>query len=498
MATLASYLLGDAILHWTLVISLMLFAMGLGSRLSRLIRGPLLDAFVGVELALSVLVAASAPLVYLLSAYSEGIGLIIYLLAFAVGLLIGIELPLVTRLNQSFEELRINIGSVMEKDYYGALIGGLFFALVGLPYLGLTYTPLVLGAVNFAVAAYLALRYRGVLQRRRPLAVGGLAVAASLVAVGVLAEPIVRYGEQQKYRDRVIYQEQSRFQRIVMTRWKDDVWLYLDGHQQFSSVDEERYHEPLVHPAMKLAAAHRNILVIGGGDGLAIREILQHPGVETVTLVELDPAVTRLATTRPELRRINRDSLADPRVETVHRDGYGYLLGSDELFDVMVIDLPDPRTISLARLYSRPFYELAARHLTPGGVLVTQATSPFFSRRAFLSILKSVRAAGLAAVPYHTHVPTLGEWGWVLAQRGPSTAPELSTEPQPSTDVDLRTRLMALDFDDLQTRFLNTDAMVAMLHFGKGVLDDIETIDVSEESSLAVFTYYRDSDWDLY
>ncbi len=498
MATLASYLLGDAILHWTLVISLMLFAMGIGSRLSRLVRGPLLDAFVGVELALSVLVAASAPVVYLLSAYSPAIGLIIYSLAFAIGLLIGIELPLVTRLNQSFEELRLNIGSVMEKDYYGALIGGLFFALVGLPYLGLTYTPLVLGTVNFAVAVYLAARYRGALKRPRAIVVGSLAVAVGLAAVAVLAEPIVRYGEQQKYRDRVIYQEQSRFQRIVMTRWKADIWLYLDGHQQFSSVDEERYHEPLVHPAMRLAAARRRVLVLGGGDGLAIREILMHADVEAVTLVELDPAVTRLATTHPELRRINRDALTDPRVEIVHRDGYGYLLDNDELFDVMIIDLPDPRTISLARLYSRPFYELAARHLTPGGVLVTQATSPFFSRRAFLSILKSVRATGLAAVPYHNHVPTLGEWSWVLAQRGPARVPEPDNESPPSTNIDLRPRLMHLDFEDLDTHFLNTDAMVAMLHFGKDVFDDLDTIDVSEESSLAVFTYYRDSDWDLY
>ena len=493
MATLASYLLGDAVLHWTLIISLMLFAMGLGSRLSSRISESLLDAFVAAELLLSVLVATSAPLAYLLAAYTEAIGLVIYSLAFAIGLLIGFELPLVARLNQTFEELDLNIASVLEKDYYGALLGGLFFAFVGLPILGLTYTPLALGAVNFAVAAALATRFRADLTRRRLIAGGGLVAAAVLAATSTLAEPIVRYGEQRKYRDRVVYAEQTRYQRIVMTRWKDHHWLYLDGHEQFSSFDEERYHEPLVHPAMALAAAPRRVLVVGGGDGLAMREILRHASVEALTLVELDPAMTRLAESHPVLLRLNRGSLADPRVEIVHRDAYGYLLATREVFDVVVIDLPDPRSLSLARLYSRDFYLLAARHLSPGGVLVTQATSPFFSRRAFLSILKSVRAAGLAAVPYHNHVPTLGEWGWVLG-----VAPARRTAGDVPTPETVRARLLELDFAGLETRFLNREAMVAMLHFGKGTFDDLEAIEVSEAANLAVFTYYRDSDWDLY
>ncbi len=498
MATLASYLLGDAVLQWTLVLSVMLFAMGVGSGVSRAIRGSLLDAFVGVELVLSILVAVSAPLAYLLSAWIEAVGLLIYALAFAIGLLIGIEIPLVTRLNQTFEELRLNIGSVMAKDYYGALLGGVLFAFVGLPHLGLTYTPVALGAVNFAVAATLYVRFRGSFTRRRLLAAGCLATPALLAAIAVSAEPIVRYGEQRKYRDRVVYQEQTRFQRIVMTRWKDDHWLYLDGHEQFSSYDEERYHEPLVHPAMTLAASRRRVLVLGGGDGLAAREVLKHPGALALTLVELDPAVTRLARGHPVLLGLNRGALEDPRVEIVHRDGYGYLLDSPEIFDVVVIDLPDPRSVALARLYSRSFYALVARHLSPGGVVVTQATSPFFSRRAFLSILKSVRAAGLVAVPYHNHVPTMGEWGWVLGLRpgGERSAGEPASSGAAAER--LRARLLELDFSATPTRFLNREAMVSMLHFGKGTFEDLDDIEVNEDSSLEVFYYYRDSDWDLY
>jgi len=494
MATLASYLLGDAVLHWTLTISLMLFAMGVGSRLSRFFRARLLDAFVAVELVLSVVAAASAQLIFLLAVWIQGIGVVIYLLSFAIGLLIGIELPLATRLNDTFEELRINISAVIEKDYYGALLGGVVFAFLGLPYLGLTYTPIALGAINFAVAMVLFAQFRRNFAHRRALVAASVLVPVVLAALTVLAEPVVTFGEQQKYRDRVVYQQQTRYQRIVMTRWKDDHWLYLDGSEQFSSYDEELYHEPLVHPAMKLAPRRRQVLILGGGDGLALREVLKHPEVEGVTLVDLDPAMTTLAQEHPVLVELNRGVLQDPRVEIVNADAYAHLLATRAIYDVVVIDLPDPKTVSLARLYCRQFYELVARHLGPGGVVVTQATSPFFARRAFLSILKSVRAAGFVAVPYHNHVPTLGEWGWVLGVRvgrSPAAGGALEAEA-------LRSRLSRLRFEDVGTRFLNGDAMLSMLYFGKGILDDLDTIAVSDESDLAVFSYYRDGAWDMY
>lgn len=490
MATLASYLLGDAVLHWTLIISWMLFAMGLGSRLSRSVRGDLLDALVATELALSLLVALSAPLVYLLAARVEAIGVVIYALAFAIGLLVGLELPLAARLNDRYEELRVNLAAVIEKDYYGALLGGVLFAFVGLPHLGLSLTPIALGAVNFLVAAVLFARFRGLLARRRALTAAACLVPVALAALAWLAEPIVLFGEQRKYRDLVVYAEQTRHQRIVITRWKDDHWLYLNGNEQFSTYDEERYHEPLVHPAMAIAAARRRVLVVGGGDGLAVREVLRHPEVERAVLVDLDPRMTELARTHPVIVAQNEGALDDPRVEIVHADGYAFLLDTREFFDVVVVDLPDPRTIELARLYSRPFYALAARQLSPGGVLVTQATSPFFSRLAFLSILKTVGAAGLVAVPYHNHVPTMGELGWVLGVKpGPGR--------EPPSEEDVRRRLAEQDFA-VRTRFLNRDAMLGMLSFGKGVFDDLETVAVSEESDLAVFSYYRDGAWDLF
>ncbi|MFQ5752337.1 MAG: spermidine synthase, partial [bacterium] len=325
LSTLASYLLGNAVLQWTLTVSMMLFAMGLGSRLSKYLRGPLLDQFIIVEFALSILCAISASLTYFLSAYIQNIAPLIYTNSIAIGLLIGLEIPLATRLNDFFEELRVNISSVMENDYYGALLGGLFFAFVALPRLGLTYTPIVLGSINFLVASVLFLRYRGNLKFKKMLTFAFIVVPIFLSALVFLAEPIVLYGEQQKYKDRVIYQQQTPYQRIVITQWKNDYWLYLNGNEQFSSYDEERYHEPLVHPALKLSVSKQRILILGGGDGLAVREVLRYPEVKQVVLVDIDPAMTKLGKEHPIFLKLNGGALNDARVQIENRDAYVFL-----------------------------------------------------------------------------------------------------------------------------------------------------------------------------
>ncbi len=511
MSTLATYMIGDAVVQWALTISLMLFAMGVGARLSRLVQNHVLDAFAAVELVLSATCAASAAVVFVLSAWVDSMAPVIYLLSGFIGLLIGIEIPLATRLNQVFEELKVNISSVLEKDYYGALLGGLLFAFVALPYLGLSYTPIALGAVNLGVSLLLFVRFGASFRYRRALATGFVAVTGLLVGLAVFADAIVFFGEQRRYRDRIVHHEQSQYQRIVITEWKGDHWLYLNGSQQFSTVDEELYHEPLVHPAMLLASEPKDVLVLGGGDGLAVREILQHEGVESVTVVDLDPAMTRLAQEHPILVGENEGSLSDPRVRIVNRDALRWLSDAEGVWQVAIIDLPDPKSADLARLYSVELYRLVARHLSPGGVLVTQATSPYFTRDAFLSVLATVRAAGLVALPMHNHIPTLGEWGFVIghkssvraADQTDSTLGEAPEEPPEELGADrsteqvdsLREHLLALEYDRLETEFLNRDAMVSMLHFGKGFDREVEA---SDHSNLAVFYYYRDGNWDVY
>ena len=486
MSTMASYLLGNAVLQWTLTVSLMLFAMGVGSHLSKYVRKNLLDNFILTELGLSILCGVCAVMVYYFSSLISPAWLIIYPLSFAIGVLIGLEIPMAARLNEYFEDIRLNISAVMEKDYYGALLGGLIFAFVALPYLGLTYTPILLGAVNLLVALALYWRQREAIVKKKLIGAGFVLIPILLSLTAIFAEPIILYGEQQKYLDRVVYQEQTPYQRIVMTRWKDHIWLYLNGNEQFSSFDEERYHEPLVHPAMTVAASHKKVLVLGGGDGLAVRELLKYPQLERVTLVDLDPAMTRLGLEHPEILRLNERSLRDSRVEIVNQDAYTFLEESQDIFDVVLIDLPDPKTIGLSRLYSLEFYQLLTRQLSMGGVMVTQASSPFFSREAFLSIFKTVGEAGLSSVPFQNHIPTLGQWGFVMGMKGPLPPEEL------------KKRLTGLSFEHVSTRFLNDEAMRAMLFFGKNAFSDLDQIQVNRQIDLVLFQYYQKGSWDIY
>jgi len=488
MATLATYLIGNAVVQWTLTISVMLFAMGLGSRQSKFTsEKSILDVFILTELLLSLLVALSAMLAYFLTAYIEQAELVIYPTAFIIGFLIGMELPLATRLNDQFEELHVNISSVMEKDYFGALFGGIFFAFFALPYLGLTYTPVALGSLNFLIAAVLFSQFRDSVRFKRTLFFGSLLSAIFLGSLFFLAKPISIFGEQQRYQDRIIYEEQTIYQKIIITEWRGYYWLYLNHHEQFSSYDEEHYHEPLVHPAMKAAGSRKNVLIFGGGDGLALREILKYPDVERVTLVDIDPRMTELARMHPVLSELNQGSLESEKVTVVNQDAHSFLVKSASLYDVIFIDLPDPKNVDLARLYSKEFYHLVKKHLSKGGAMVTQATSPVFARKAFLSIQKSVQAVGLSAIGYHNQVPTMGEWGWVLGLNQDS----LSCEK-------IKQELSTLSFEDIPTRFLNHDAMLSMLNFGKTTYRDFHSIVPTDETNFSVFHYYREYGWEIY
>jgi len=484
LSTLASYLLGNATLQWTLVMSLMLFAMGLGSRLSRHVTTRLLDRFIAVEFGLSALCASCAAAAYFGTALVGQAGAVIYGYATLIGLLIGMEIPLVARMNETYEALRTNIASVMEKDYYGALVGGLFFAFFALPKLGMTYTPIALGTVNFCVASVLLWRYRGLLKQRVRLTVGFWVLALGLVGLGVAIRPIVLFGEQSQYRDRVILAEQTPYQRIVMTAWKGYHWLYLNSNVQFSTYDEERYHEPLVHPAMGLAGSREQVLVLGGGDGLAVRELTKYPDVRNITLVDLDPAMTRLARTHPALVEASGGSLDDARVRVVNADAGRFLKDSDAVFDVILIDLPDPKGPDLARLYSRGFYRLCAQHLSRDGVLVTQASSPLHAPRVFVCVQQTLRSAGFSVLPYHASIPTMGDWGWHLAMKAERVSEEV-----------LKARVRQLSFEGLETRFINQDAMAGMTHFWRGMFDHAEEVEVNTEMTPVIDRYYREADW---
>ncbi len=502
LSTLATYFLGDSVKQFTLIVSVMLFSMGLGSRLSQFFKKNLIELFIACELILSLLVSFCSLLTYGIASVSEWIGIVIYTLSILIGLLIGFEIPLVTRINENYEELRFNISSVMEKDYYGSLLGGVFFAFIGLPFIGLTYTPFILGIINFLVGILVLFTLTPLFAERwqSRLKVISLAVLGIIIFGLVGAKPIVMYGEQKRYKDKIIYEEQSRYQKIVMTQYKNDYWLYLNSHLQFSTFDEWLYHEPLVHPVMQFATfgnplenkykkeGKLDVLILGGGDGCAAREVLKYENINSITLVDLDPSMTKLGKENPILLEVNKNSLNNERVKVYNSDAFNFLADSMVFYDVMIVDFPDPKTIEVNRLYTLEFYQLCYQHLRPQGIMITQAGSPYYAAKAFDCINKTMQAAGFETLPMHNQVLTMGEWGWVIGNKS------LKSE-------DLKKTMQSLQIQNVETKWLNNEAMLQITSFGKNwKVDEKEKdkIEINTTQNPVLYRYYNDGSWYMY
>jgi len=487
LSTLASYFLGDSILQWTLIVSVMLFSMGLGARISKHINKDLLPKFIFIEFILSIFVSFSSLFVYLIAAYSNYLGILIYTLSIMVGLLIGMEIPIVIRLNDKFEDLKVNISSVLEKDYYGSLVGGVFFAFVGLPFLGLTYTPFVLGSLNFVVAVLLFIVLYKHISRFRTLIISSAVFVSVAIMLGVIyAKPIILYGEQKKYKEKVILTEQSKYQRIVITQWENEFFLFINGNKQLSTIDEAMYHEPLVHPIMHLAKEHKSILILGGGDGCAVREILKYDDVDKITLVDLDPEMTRLAKTDPVLLDINKRSFLSDKLTIKNEDGFNFIENTNQYYDLIIIDLPDPRSVELSKLYSMEMYELCRQKLKLNGFIITQAGSPYYAPRSFKTIDYTMSAAGFNTLKIHNQILTFGEWGWVIGSK------QLNNE-------NLKKAFLNLNVEDVDTKWLNNESLHLMASFGKDIFDkNKDSLEVNKISNPALYRTYLNGNWDYY
>lgn len=482
LATLATYFLGDSVFQWTIVVSLMMFAMGLGSRFSRQMSDRLLEKFIYTEFALSFVVSFSPGLVYFSSAFIPNLSFLIYFLTIVVGFLIGMEIPLVIRINDQFETLRTNISSAMENDYYGSLLGGLFFAFIGLPFLGITYTPFLLGAINLSVALLLIASFAGH-QLPRHITYSGCVLLLVIFLGAFTAPQVVLFGEQAKYRDKIVFSQQSQYQKVIISEWKGSYWLYINGNLQFCSLDEAMYHEPLVHPAMQLHPHPQKVFVFGGGDGCAVREILKYPSVDSVTLVDLDPLMTDLGKDNAILTAINDSSFHSPKLRVINQDAFKFVETSMQFADVIIIDLPDPKVHELSRLYSKEFYMLCIRMLRPHGMIVTQAGSPYFATKAFICIDRTMQAAGLNTVPIHNQVLTMGEWGWVIGSRD-----NINKDKVQNIKI------------NVPTKWLDSNALQLITSFGKGYYIGADTADVKINTVHAPFLqkYYLEGNWSFY
>lgn len=453
-AALSSYLLGDSVLQFSTIIGTYLFAMGVGSWLSRYFDRQLPAHFLRIELMVALIGGALPAILFLANAYVPGaFRLLLYGLVMVVGTLVGLEIPLVMRILKRNIVLKNLVSQVLTFDYLGALAVSVAFPLILVPQLGMIRTGLLFGFMNAAVAVWALWLFRHELRRIGAHALACFLSLAVLLAGFVWADHITTLAEDKFYQDRIVFSATSPYQRIVVTRGLLGHRLFLNGNLQFAERDEYRYHEALVHPVMAAQGAPKKVAVLGGGDGMAVREILKYPSVESVTLVELDPNMTKLFTDHETLAALNGHSLSSPKVKIVNTDAFQWLqqpggssaagpsqgasapsggsepreagsVGVDDLYDVIVVDFPDPTNFAIGKLYTNSFYALLEKRLSASGYAVIQTTSPLVARKSFWTVATTIESVGLRATPYHAHVPSFGEWGYIIASRRPYRMPD--------------------------------------------------------------------------
>ncbi len=470
VGTLASYLLGDSITQFSTVIGVYLFALGIGAWLSGFIDKGVAQRFVEIELAVALAGGISAPFLFATFAAGANFRIALYGMVLVIGTLVGLEIPLLMRIMKEQLQFKDLVSRVLTFDYLGSLFASLLFPIVLVPRLGLVRTSLVFGLINALVGLWSTWLLAPILGGVTRLRIKAIVVCVLLIVGIALADTMTSLFEEQLYNDEVVHAQQTPYQRIVVTRSHRGFSLFLNGNLQFSSIDEYRYHEALVHPAFQAAAIRSKILILGGGDGLAAREVLRYGDeLERVTLVDLDGAMTKLAVESEELAALNAHALQNPKIRVINDDAMQWLTGTEEKFDVVVVDFPDPNNFSLGKLYTTRFYSLLKAHLAPGGVAVVQSTSPLFARKSYWCIDATLRAAGFSTQPYHVWVPSFGEWGYVLASVGPVSA----KHPLPA-----------------ELRFLSDETMPTLFHFPKDM--DQVPAEVNRLNNQVLVHYYEE------
>ncbi|WP_125718922.1 polyamine aminopropyltransferase [Flavobacterium ustbae] len=416
--TLASYLLGDSVKQFSFIIGVYLFSMGIGSFFSKFFHKNLLNTFVEIEILVGLIGGMSSVVLFLLFENVGSFQFILYLFVFVTGFLVGLEIPLLMNILKDRVEFKDLVSNVFTFDYIGALLASILFPLVLVPKLGIMGTSLFFGMINVSIAIVLCYLLKRELKKVYFLKAKAIFSFVLLLTVFIFSNDILAYSEGKLYGENIIYTNSTPYQRIVLTHNKSDYRLYLNNNLQFSSADEYRYHEALVHPAMSIAKSVKNVLVFGGGDGLAVREILKYKDVEKVTLVDLDEGMTKLFKTNTVLTGFNQNSLNNPKVTVINTDAYIWSKSCKEQFDVAIIDFPDPSNYSLGKLYSLNFYQTLKTILKPDAVAVIQTTSPYFAPKSFWCINKTVMQVFPQVDAYHAYVPSFGEWGYTIAING--------------------------------------------------------------------------------
>ncbi len=469
ISAVSSYLLGNSTLQYSVTIGLYMASLGLGSYLSKYFSKDLFNIFVNIELGIGIIGGVSSLILFMANIYISNYAVVMYLEIIIIGTFAGAEIPVMTRIiEQDENNLKVTLSSIFCFDYIGGLIGAIAFPLLLLSKLGYFSTSFLCGLLNVLSALLILWKFGNRVHHVKVYRVLGFGIAVFMLMGMVFADNISEFIEGGLYRDRIIFLEQTEYQKIVMTKHRDDIRLYIDGNCQFSTADEYRYHEALVHVPMNELQQREQILILGGGDGMAAREVLKYPEIKHIDLVDLDAEMTRICSTNPEIVSINRNSLSDEKLTVHNMDAYEYLERCEDKYDLIIVDLPDPNTESLNKLYSNIFYRMCEASLSQDGVMVVQSTSPYYATDAFWCVNKTIESEGFKVKAYHLEVPAFGDWGFNMASRR-------NLDEQISFDV--------------ETKYLTEDNVAALFKFGK---DEIaQNVEINRLTKPVLMEYYN-------
>ncbi len=506
------------------MIGIMVVSMGIGSFLARYIKCPItgfawlevIIAFVGVS---SILIIGSvfsfsyelpniiaetfrlpADIVPRGGLVSKGIWVaehVPYVIGFFLGILIGAEIPLIARVRQSLykDHLENNTGDIYGVDYIGAGVGAAIWVVFMLS-IEPTFAAALTATANLVVGFIFYVIFYNSIKGKEVLLVGHLLVSCLILTIGMYGQQWDHEMEDLLYRDKVVYSTNTQYQHLVITerildpRRQPAHYFYINGRTQFSTLDEHIYHSMLTYPAMVSSARHNEVLIVGGGDGLALRDVLRWNPRE-VTLLDLDEKLVNFFT-KPVIvdgreinlpfLNLNKNSLSDKRLNTQFGDAYlsvDTLIQANRVFDTIIVDLPDPSHPDLNKLYSKRFYKKLYRLLAGDGAISIQSTSPYYATDAFISIGKTLNAAGFDNVEqYHHNVPSFGEWGWTIATKHGASA---------------KSRIQQFEELPINDGWITKGKLLGAFEFSQSFYKDFDKVKINRLGSGVMYKYHHDA-----
>ena len=341
------------------------------------------------------------------------------------------------------------------------MIGSVGFPLLLLPSLGLVASSFAIGLINIFIAFINVIWLRDYLENPKRLLMITMGLFILLAGLTLMGGKLTAFAQHHLYFDQIIWKKHTPYQNLVVTRDipMRDLRLFIDGNLQFSERDEHRYHEALVHPLMNWTSSEaKHVLVLGGGDGLAVRELLKYPAIERIDLVDIDPDMTALGKEFHPLVKINEASLSDPKVHIFNQDAFVYIRNTDIYYDRVILDFPDPHNEAISKLYSLEFYTMLSQRMNDDAALITQSSSPFFSRRTFWSIRNTLASVFADTESFHITIPSFGIWGFNMASK--QMGAELKGLPEDlkflNSERFAAARVFGADVDPVDNPIVNT------------------------------------------